>query len=98
MPDGGENLDDVRRRVRAAFDEYVEKYPDETILVAAHDAVNKAIICDLMGIGMDHFWQIKQDNTCINVLEYNEGTWRIVLLNSTAHMGYLFSGIEQAGL
>ena len=51
-----------------------------------------------MGIGMDHFWQIKQDNTCINVLEYNEGTWRIVLLNSTAHMGYLFSGIEQAGL
>ena len=98
MPDGGENLDDVRRRVRAAFDEYVEKYPDETILVAAHDAVNKAIICDLMGIGMDHFWQIKQDNTCINVLEYNEGTWRVVLLNSTAHMGYLFSGIEQAGL
>ena len=98
MPDGGENLDDVRRRVRAAFDEYVEKYPDETILVAAHDAVNKAIICDLMGIGMEHFWQIKQDNTCINVLEYNEGTWRIVLLNSTAHMGYLFSGIEQAGL
>ena len=69
MPDGGENLDDVRRRVRAAFDEYVEKYPDETILVAAHDAVNKAIICDLMGIGMEHFWQIKQDNTCINVLE-----------------------------
>ena len=42
--------------------------------------------------------QIKQDNTCINVLEYNEGTWRIVLLNSTAHMGYLFSGIEQKGL
>ena len=86
------------RLLAEAFDEYVEKYPDETILVAAHDAVNKAIICDLMGIGMEHFWQIKQDNTCINVLEYNEGTWRIVLLNSTAHMGYLFSGIEQAGL
>ena len=98
MPDGGENLEDVRRRARAAFDDYVEKYPAETILVAAHDAVNKAIICDLMGLDMSHFWQIKQDNTCINVLEYNEGTWRIVLLNSTAHMGYLFSGIEQAGL
>ena len=98
MPSGGESLEDVRKRVRAAVDEYVEKYPDKTILVAAHDAVNKAIICDLLGLGMEHFWQIKQDNTCINVLECNEGVWRTVLLNSTNHMGFLFSGIEQAGL
>ena len=97
MP-GGENLEDVRIRVRAAFDDYVAKYPDKTILVAAHDAVNKAIICDILGLGMEHFWQVKQDNTCINVLEYNDGVWRLVLLNSTNHLGFLFSGIEQAGL
>lgn len=99
MPgDGGESLEDVRRRVRAAFDEYAEKYDGKTILVAAHDAVNKAIICDVLGMDMSHFWQIKQDNTCINVLECNGGVWRLVLLNSTNHMGYLFSGIEQKGL
>ena len=39
-----------------------------------------------------------RDNTCINVLEWQDGTWRLVLLNSTNHMGYLFSGIEQKGL
>lgn len=98
MPDGGENLEDVRRRVRDAFDDYARDYDGETLLVAAHDAVNKAIICDIMGLDMSHFWQIKQDNTCINVLEHDGENWRIVLLNSTAHMGYLFSGIEQAGL
>lgn len=98
MPDGGESLEDVRRRARAAFDEYAAKYEGKTVLVAAHDAVNKAIICDLLGLDMSHFWQIKQDNTCINVLEYKEGSWRIVLLNSTNHLGFLFSGIEQAGL
>ena len=75
-----------------------EKYEGQTILVAAHDAVNKAIICDLLGLDMSHFWHIKQDNACINVLEYNEGVWRAVLLNSTTHLGYLFSGVEQAGL
>ena len=95
---GGESLEDVRVRARAAFDDYVRKYDGKTVLVAAHDAVNKAIICDILGLGMEHFWQIKQDNTCINVLEYNEGVWRTVLLNSTNHMGFLFSGIEQAGL
>lgn len=34
----------------------------------------------------------------INVLECQDGVWRLVLLNSTNHMGYLFSGIEQKGL
>ena len=97
MP-GGENLEDVRRRVRAAFEDYARKYDGKTVLVAAHDAVNKAVICDLLGMGQEHFWQVKQDNTCINVLENNDGVWRAVLINSTLHMGYLFSGIEQAGL
>ena len=95
---GGENVDDVRRRARSAFDDYARKYDGKTVLVAAHDAVNKAIICDLLGLDMSHFWQIKQDNTCINVLEYQNGVWRLVLLNSTNHMGYLYSGIEQKGL
>lgn len=95
---GGESLEDVRKRVRAAFDEYVETYEGKTLLVAAHDAVNKAIICDVMGLDMSHFWQIKQDNTCINVLEYDKGQWRLVMLNYTGHLGYIFSGIEQKGL
>ena len=64
MPDGGESLEDVRKRARAAFDDYATKYTDKTVLVAAHDAVNKAIICDLLGLDMSHFWQIKQDNAC----------------------------------
>lgn len=95
---GGESLEDVRRRVRAAFDDYAVRFAGKTVLVAAHDAVNKAIICDLLGLDMSHFWQIKQDNTCINVLEEQDGKWRLVLLNSTNHMGYLYSGIEQKGL
>ncbi len=94
----GENLEDVRRRVREAFDEYTKTYEGETILVAAHDAVNKAILCDLLGLPMSHFWQIKQDNACINVVEYENGIWRLVTVNATTHLGYLISGIEQKGL
>ena len=97
MPDG-ENLEDVRRRARAAFDDMTARYDGKTLLVAAHDAVNKAILCDIMGLSMDHFWQVKQDNACINVIEHDKGAWRIVLLNSTTHLGFLFSGIEQKGL
>ena len=98
MPDGGECLEDVRKRAMAAMEDIVERFPNMTVLEAAHDAVNRAILCDILGMDMAHFWQMKQDNTCVNVLEYEAGEWRLVLLNSTHHMGYLFSGIEQAGL
>ncbi len=97
MP-GGENLEAVRRRVRNAFDEYAKEYNGKTILITAHDAVNKTVICDILNLSMDHFWQIKQDNACINVLEHEKGIWRIVTLNYTAHLGFLFSSIEQKGL
>ena len=70
----------------------------DAVLVCAHDAVNKAILCDLLGLPMSHFWQIKQDNACINVIECDHGIWRLVTLNATTHLGYLVSGIEQKGL
>ncbi len=97
MPEG-ENISQVRDRAMAAFRDYALQHQAKTVLVLAHDAVNKAVICDMLDIGLDHFWQIKQDNTCINVLEYEAGKWRLVLLNSTSHLGFLFSDIEQKGL
>ncbi|MHB1653913.1 MAG: histidine phosphatase family protein [Desulfitobacteriaceae bacterium] len=97
MP-GGESIEDVRERVKVSFLEMAERHKGQTVLVAAHDAVNKAILCDILDIDLSHFWQIKQDNTCLNVFEYSEGKWRLVLMNSTTHLGYLFSGIEQKGL
>jgi len=97
MP-GGENISQVRDRAMAAIYEYTQRHAGQTVLLVAHDAVNKAVLCDILGIDLSRFWQIKQDNTCINVFERVDNTWRIVLLNSTTHLGFLFSGIEQKGL
>lgn len=97
MP-GGENMEEVRDRSMAAMRDYAARHEGQTVLVVAHDAVNKAILCEILEIGLDKFWQVKQDNTCINVFEYQDGKWRLVLMNSTAHLGFLFSGIEQKGL
>ncbi len=99
MPgEGGEDITAVRDRSMAAFRELAEKHQGQTVLVVAHDAVNKAVLCDILDIDLSHFWQIKQDNTCINVFEYQDGKWRLVLMNSTTHLGFLYSGIEQKGL
>ena len=97
MPEG-ENLEDVRKRAREALEDIATRHEGKTVLIAAHDAVNKVLLCDVLGLPLGSFWQVKQDNACINVLEKENGRWRLVLLNHTAHLGYLFSGIEQKGL
>ena len=52
--------------------------------------VNGVILCDVMGIDIKHFAQISQDNTCVNVLQYKNGQWKVLLMNSIQHTGKLY--------
>lgn len=85
----GENLRDLQYRSREAIEDAVAKYPGKTIFIGAHSRVNMAIISSVMGIDLEHFWQIGSDNTSVNVLQYEDGVWSVVLMNSVAHLGKL---------
>ena len=45
----------------------------ETALVVAHDAVNKTILCHLLGLGPADIWAVKQGNGGVSVIDYS---WR----------------------
>lgn len=79
MPEG-ENLNDVWTRSAAAWDAIAQSTPlvtlengVPTVLVVAHDAVNKAILCHIMGWGPDQFWRFKQGNGAVSVIDYPNG-------------------------
>jgi phosphoserine phosphatase len=84
MP-GGENLDDVWRRAKkgwgsivAAYSETAHETANETdkpptVMVVAHDAINKAILCQVFGLGPKNFWQFKQGNGAVSVIDYPGG-------------------------
>lgn len=97
MPEG-EDLRSVQDRAISALEKIVKGHENQTVLVASHDATNKALVCAVLGIDLKNFWQVKQDNTCINVLEYDNNKWRVCLLNDTCHLGYKISSIEQKAL
>ncbi len=90
MPEG-ENLQQVWdrslqgwRRIVAGLD------PAETALVVAHDAVNKTILCALLGLGPADIWMVKQGNGGVTVIDYPhgaEGLPLVAALNLTAHLG-----------
>ncbi|NJN01199.1 MAG: histidine phosphatase family protein [Leptolyngbyaceae cyanobacterium RM1_1_2] len=78
MPgDGGENLAQVWQRAIAGWQKIVADYSDTpapvTVMVSAHDAVNKAILCHVVGLGPEHFWCFKQGNGALSVIDYPDG-------------------------
>ena len=86
----GESLQELSERGRAALYDAIARHPGKTIFIGAHSYINAAILCDVLNIGLEHFNQFPQSNTCVNVLEYKNGAWRALLINSTAHLHRLF--------
>lgn len=89
MPEG-ENLHQVWTRARQAWQEIVAtSQPGETVLVVAHDAVNKALLCQLFDLKPDRFWAFKQGNGGISVIDWREGITSAPVLttsNITVHL------------
>ncbi len=83
---GGESLDDVRLRAMAALETVIQSNPNETVVVVSHRVVNKVLICGILGIDNSHFWQIGQDTTAINLIQYRNGKYVLSLLNETCHL------------
>ncbi|MDC0833176.1 histidine phosphatase family protein [Geitlerinema sp. CS-897] len=76
MPEG-ENLQQVWDRAKLAWDEIVKAYGESdrplTGIVVAHDAINKAILASLFDLGPDYFWNFKQGNGAVSVIDYPHG-------------------------
>lgn len=70
MPEG-ENLQEVWDRSVAAWEAIVANAPEgSTGLVVAHDAVNKVILCHVLGLSPADIWSIKQGNGAVTVVDY----------------------------
>jgi probable phosphoglycerate mutase len=89
---GGENLDEVRVRAVAAVEEVIRSNSGKTLVLVSHRVVNKVLICGVLGLDNSHFWQITQDTTAINLIQYRNGKYVLSLLNETCHLKGLEHG------
>jgi alpha-ribazole phosphatase len=70
---GGETFTDVKERAYNTILELARQNDPGTIIVVAHGGTIRAIICGLLDIDLNHAFQIRQDNTALNIIEYNQG-------------------------
>ena len=84
---GGESVAELNNRV-SKFLERLEKHaPEETILIVAHSAPLRLLICHLLGIRIQHWRQIRLDLASLSILEtYPQGAI-LNSLNDVSHLG-----------
>lgn len=83
---GGESLAYVRARVWPAVRELTDRHAGQTVVLVGHQAVNKVLLCAVLGLDDAYFWQIEQATGCLNVFEHYKGFFVLTLLNDTCHL------------
>ena len=54
--------------------------------LVAHTVVNRVILCAVLGLDNDHFWQFVQGTCAINVIEGDLDMYFLKLMNDTSHL------------
>ena len=84
---GGESLEILQRRATNALEHVIARHPGETVVLVAHMGVNKVLLCSVLGLGLDHFWLLRQDTCCLNIFRCRDDRrYEIIVLNDTCHM------------
>ena len=91
MPEG-ESLQHVLDRAWPAFARACGGLgDDDTLLVVAHDAVNRVLLCRVLGIPLARLWGFRQAPTTLNLLEGPDiDHLDVVRLNDCSHHTALF--------
>lgn len=83
---GGETFRAVKERATTALAQLVARHPDQTIVVVSHGGTIRTVLCAVLNIHLNHLWNIKQDNTAVNMLEYYDEQTMVSLVNDVHHL------------
>ena len=73
--------------------------PDETALIAAHDAVNRVLLCRVLGLPLQQVWKFRQAPATLNVLSGRSLTeLQVVRLNDCEHAEPLLHAAQHRAL
>lgn len=83
---GGESLQELASRSADALRFVLERHPDQTVVMVAHDSVNRALLVQLAGLPLSSYWILAQDPCCINEIDIVAARIRFRGVNDTSHL------------
>ena len=99
MPEG-ESIKQVSDRAISAWNQICDSQQEnDTTLVVAHDAVNKTLLCHILGLSYSDIWMIKQGNGGITVIDIFKNKNNVLSsLNITNHLGQIIDSTASGAL
>ena len=90
---GAETLGDVEERAWPVLVKTCARLgPDDTALIAAHDAVNRVLLCRVLGLPLTRVWMFRQAPATLNVLSGPSlAELQLVRLNDSEHASPLLA-------
>lgn len=85
-PPGGETVTDAARRAVVALTAIAARHSGETVLVVAHNTLNRIVICYALGAPVGNYRRIEQANACINSFAWSDDEIILLSANETAHL------------
>jgi broad specificity phosphatase PhoE len=86
MP-GGESIQEVQNRAMDTLERITTCcQPGSTLLICAHNFVNRAILCHAQGLSLDRFREVRQETSALNILYKYGDDWHAEAVNSRLHL------------
>lgn len=85
----GETFAELQARAMVGLKKIIAAHANDEnsqIIIGAHGAINRAILCAILDIPLRKIWAISQFNTAVNILRVDDGAFTVDLVNSTAHL------------
>lgn len=83
---GGETFRELKERAQTALKRLIAAHDNQTIAVVSHGGTIRTILCAALDIHLNKVWNIQQDNTAVNIIEYYDTRTIVSLVNDTHHL------------
>jgi probable phosphoglycerate mutase len=85
FPDG-ESLQDLMARTADVLRLVLDRHPADTVVMVAHDSVNRAILMQFLDQPLSAYWRLVQDPATLNEIDVDGGDIRVRRINDTSHL------------
>lgn len=82
----GESISDLVDRMRQFAEGLSGHGQQETVLIVAHGGPLQVLICRLLDIGPEHWWQLRLSNASVTIMETCEQGTAMTLFNDVGHL------------
>jgi alpha-ribazole phosphatase len=88
-PPNGETMLQLLERVQAALDELQSKHKDETVLIVSHGGTIQVLLCMLLGVDLNRYWQFHVKPAALTEIHVYEVGAILEVFNDTNHLKVL---------